>query len=254
VSSQSENRSIRVWSNGWFWLAVLARAVLAGLADMADFTGSMAVVDDRLPVGMLERLDHSRRVYLNEESRDLAAGNSEWKRGNSAAAIQEWQKVVSKHGRSESAFRALENIGRAAFAMGDRNTAIAALREIVETPIATPQQKFLVGDSCSAAKHQACIQLSDLMLETGDSRSSLKYATLALNTYDSGEWCGFATATENAWLEHRINAINSALAHGQPIAMEPRSTAEARFYADRGPTPANVSGEPRPRNALGGVR
>jgi hypothetical protein len=196
--------------------------------------------------GLLPHLGSAGTVSLSDADPALGAGNSEWKKGRPHQAIEEWSKVARNYGRSVWAIPALLNIGHAASHAGDRKAAITAFKGAIETPDSQPKrprQGWWDIDRDELHKHQACVELSDLFLEIGDSASALKYTQLALETYKFSSPCGTANATVRYELQERIDAIKSALATGRPLAIEPRSTALARAHADgRRPEPAHPAG------------
>ena len=185
-------------------------------------------------------------VHVIETDAALDSGNAEWTKGRADAAIREWSKVVEKHGRTASSIPALMSIGRVASNQRDRNAAIAAFEKVIEIPDSLPKgpkRGWWDTDHETLNKHHACVELSDLFLETHNLQAALKYAQLALDTYPFSSPCGTANWSVQRQLEERIDALNSALASGQPAVMEPRGAAWARFYGDRrGSPPANPVG------------
>jgi len=155
-----------------------------------------------LPTDLPWELDDGTEDLTGQTSHVIAAwnalklGNVEWEKRNHSNAIKQWETVATKYGECEVALAALSNIGKVIRAAGDRRAAIQAYKRLVAWP-EPPTDESVWGSLYSNYKHDACIEISEMFLESQNLPSALKYANLALHTHPFSGWCGVCVASIN---------------------------------------------------------
>lgn len=160
-----------------------------------------------------------RTPFLNEAWTALEAGNQHWDEGDYAAALAQWRSVAKKYFGTDAAMAALSHLGQFHRARNQTRDAILAYETLVSQP--DPDRKaikfFLVEDSY---KHDACVELSDLLIQTHDLRNALKYADLARTKYTFSSPCGTA-AFSTVWaLQQRIELLRQAITERRPVRLK----------------------------------
>jgi hypothetical protein len=146
--------------------------------------------------------------------------------GHPKESIRKWNAVVAKEGATEESLDALDHIAQIAYFTGDRQQAIEAYEKLIALPV--PEKTGVhFWDLRRHLKHRACVELSDLFLESHELQLALDYAKVALTRHGFCSMCGVAVATEEAMLGEQIADINRAIAERRPVLVE---TAEAAFF------------------------
>jgi hypothetical protein len=165
------------------------------------------------------RLQRTPRGVAAWASLDRA--NAEWSKGNRPAALKLWNALIAKDGRTEAAYAAQRNLAQAVRLSGDRLGSIKAYVALVSFP--PPNDGELGGDIlCANERHDACLELSDMCLESGELASAAKYAELALTTHVHYDICGVWASAHEEQIKGRIQAIKDARASSHSLGVEPR--------------------------------
>ena len=147
----------------------------------------------------------------------------EWVNGDHASAIHRWRKVTEAHTGTDASFGAQFNLAQAGFIAGDRRGSIDAYLKLISFP--TPVERLAGAvERCSNARHRACLELSDMCLETQELAAALRYAELALNKYQRFEFggCGLGCLSHYRSIDDRIRILKAAIATGDPVSIAPR--------------------------------
>lgn len=161
-----------------------------------------------------------RTPLLNEAWEALEAGNREWESGNQTAATAQWRVVARKYHGTNAALAALAHIGQAARLRGDIHDATVAYVTLVAQPDALEPEKSVLRFDYSNDKHDACVELSDIFIESNDLRSALKYAELAQSPYHTSGMCGVTIVSTHADLDQRIEALRHAIAERRTVRLK----------------------------------
>lgn len=180
------------------------------------------------PPVALHRLGIGDRVILHEQlfaSRDpaweaLESGNQLWKNGKHASAMSMWTLVAQIHVGTEAALAAQSSLAQAARNRGDILGAISAYNSLIahpDPPISRGGFGMIVR---SDYKHRACIELSDLYVESGDLYRALDSGNLALNVHIDSGTCGVSFFSLYLAIEERAGLLRQAIAEDREMRLE----------------------------------
>ena len=161
-----------------------------------------------------------RTPALNVAWAALQSGNRQWVGGHEEAAIAQWSEIAKKYRGSDAAQAAWSHLGQVARYRGDIAGSTKAYKSLLETLDPPKHASMFPFFDYANYKHKACIELSDMSIESHDLRGALKYATLARDEHTFSAMCGTAAFGTDWEIRTRIESLHQAISERRAVRLK----------------------------------